>query len=436
MSPLFIAQIALAVPLAGNAGEPIERALRSPDAASAWAAKASKKVTPAEAELLRRAQATLLGNVVEGKAWAPYRGVMPSLGSYRGVWNWDSAFHAVALSLWDPKLARDQFRILFEKQLPSGALPDVIFEDGRAVSNFTKPPVMAWAVAVVDRRSKDTEFLKDAYPKLAAMGEFFERERGGAKDGLFFYAGAHTGMDSGWDDSVRWDDGYRQSQTDEKRLWAVDLNCYMVAHYRAMAYIAGRLGKAGERKAWIEKAYALAKRINERLWDDELGFYVDRDRTTKRNGPALSPAGFMPLFVHIALPERAVRMAKLAADPDKFFPGMPSAAYDTPGYDSKTMWRGPAWLNTSYFALKGLEDYGEEKLAETMRSTLLDWVGRDKSTIHEFYEPKTGEGLGAQGFGWSAAFVLSFILDWRNDHLTWLFRPVPRGTGSVRAHDE
>ena len=51
-------------------------------------------------------------------------------------------------------------------------------------------------------------------------------------------------------------------------------------------------------------------------------------------------------------------MAKLAADPQKFFPGMPTAAYDTPGFSPRDMWRRPAWLSTSYFALKGLKDYG------------------------------------------------------------------------------
>lgn len=375
---------------------------------------------------MKRAQATLLGNLVEGDAWKPYRGVMPSLGTYRGIWNWDSAFHAMALSQWDPKLARDQFRILFDKQLASGMLPDVIFEDGKMVTDFTKPPVMAWAVAVVDRRSPDVDFLKDIYPKLVCLGGFFERERGGESDGLFFYAGGHAGNESGWDNAVRWDGGYQLSRSDEKRLWAIDLNCYMVSHYRALVHIAGQLGKPGEAQAWLGKASELGERINERLWDEELGFYVDRDRITEAAGPALSPAGFMPLFVRIAPPERAGCMAKLAADPAKFYPGMPTAAYDTPGFDPTDMWRGPAWLNTSFFALKGLKDYGHGALAEEMRATLLSWVARDKATIYEYYEPRFGHGLAATGFGWSAAFVLSFLLDWDNDNLTWMFREAPK----------
>ena len=63
-----------------------------------------------EASLLRRARATLEKNTVAGERvpWAPYRGVEPSVSGFKGVWNWDSAFHAMALVRWDPELARDR----------------------------------------------------------------------------------------------------------------------------------------------------------------------------------------------------------------------------------------------------------------------------------------------------------------------------------------
>lgn len=193
-----------------------------------------------------------------------------------------------------------------------------------------------------------------------------------------------------------------------------------------MAYLAARLDLPEDRERWLKKASAQADRINEKLWDDRIGFYVDRDRITGKPGPALSPAGFMPLFVHIATAERATRMAKIASDPEKFYPGMPTAAYDTPGYVSKGYWRGPAWLNTSYFALKGLLEYGSTGLAATMRAKLLGWIESDASTLWEYYDSRNGHGGGAKGFGWSSAFTIAFILDWDNDNLTWYFDPTQR----------
>lgn len=389
--------------------------------AAEWLQRTVVHLPPQQAQLIRRAQATLLGNAVSLPAWKPYRGVEPSRNTYPGVWNWDSAFHAIAISHWDPDLARQQFDILFSRQLPNGELPDVIYANGTTVTGNTKPPVMAWAIAVVDRRSPDTAFLREMYPKLVRLGDFWMKNRGGATDGLFYYAGSDVGFDSGWDNSIRWDNGYRMAQGDDHRLWAIDLNCYMVMHYRAMAYIADRLGLSADGIRWNRAANQLAMRINEKLWDNKIGFYIDRDRTTGREDPALSPAGFMPLFVGIAPPARAARVARMAADPQKFFPGMPTAAYDTAGYESHGYWRGSAWLNTSYFALKGLQQYGYTEIAQAMRSRLLGWVAGDPS-IREYYDSKNGAGYGARDFGWSAAFTIAFVLDWDNNNLTWLFR--------------
>jgi hypothetical protein len=114
-------------------------------------------------------------------------------------------------------------------------------------------------------------------------------------------------------------------------------------------------------------------------------------------------------------------MAACAANPEKFFPGMPTAAYDTTGFDSQKMWRGPAWLNTSYFALKGLRQYGYSDTAEAMRERLLGWVDGDREWLREYYDSKTGAGLGARRFSWTGVFTIAFILDWENENLSWLF---------------
>jgi putative isomerase len=416
--------ILCALPRCGAAGWRISQnaAPVAETPATEWCKRQSRHLSPSDADLLRRAQSTLLDNIVSLPVWGSYRGVEPSRSTYRGIWNWDSAFHAIAISHWDPQLAREQFNIVFDRQLANGALPDVIWEDGAAVTTLTKPPVMAWAIAVVDRRSPDVNYLRKVYPKLVRLGRFWLTERGGNADGLFYYAGSDAGEDSGWDNSIRWDNGYRKPKDDSHRLWAIDLNCYMLMHYRAMAYIASRLHLPADEREWMRASDRLAKRINAALWDDRIGFYVDRDRRTGAEGAALSPAGFMPLFAHIAPPERAARVARLAADRTKFFPGMPTAAYDTPGYESSGYWRGSTWLNVAFFALKGLHDYGFTRISDPMRSRMLRNVERDPTTIWEYYDSRSGRGAGARDFGWSAAFTICLILDWENDSLTWLLQ--------------
>lgn len=58
-----------------------------------------------------------------------------------------------------------------------------------------------------------------------------------------------------------------------------------------------------------------------------------------------------------------------------------------------------------------------------MRARILGWVANDSSSIREYYDSINGRGEGAKGFGWSAAFVIAFISDWKNENLTWLFAP-------------
>jgi putative isomerase len=376
-------------------------------AAIRWLEQQKTKVSPRDGELLRRAQETLYANILDGQ-WRPLRGISPSPYQYRGVWNWDGAFHAMAVSHWDVQLAREQIQVFLERQLPSGGFDDVVWEKEGVVDAFGKPPVLVWACAIMDRRSPDVDYLKRIYPKFAANAKFWERDRGGDQDGLFHYGGPSPNLEAGWDDSVRWDNG-------AGNLWAIDLNCYMIMTYRSLAYMADRLSLPMEKQKWLDKAETLGKRINERLWNDAAQAYMDRDRTSKNFTGVLTPASFMPLYVKIATPQRAKAMNDLAKDAKKFFPGMPSVAYDNPKYKSDAYWRGPTWYNISYMALKGLKRYGYKETAQAGREQLLAWCHQNRDHLWEYYDSKSGKGKGARQYGWTAAFLIEFISGWTSD---------------------
>ena len=384
-----------------------------------WLDVASEGLCERDRRLLDRASCLLESNIRiehEGKPvpWAPLRGIIPSPYRYVGIWNWDSAFHAVAVARWDLELAHEQVRIILDRQQPSGLLPDVIWPDGTMVASFGKPPVYPWACVRVDELHPDDEFLSYCYERFKPYEAFWRRERGGDDEGLFHYTSAATDpavhydearYETGWDDSVRWDKG-----VDE--FWAIDLNCYMVTLYRAMARMAERLGLQDELRPWLERAKTLAGLVNERMWDEENGAYCDVSRADGRSTGVLSPASFTPLFAGIAPKDRAERLAKLASDPRKFYPGMPTVSYDNPEYNPEQFWRGPTWLNTAWFACRGLKDYGFGSPADEIRDTILNWVDVNTESIYEYYHSKTGKPVGAAQFAWSAAFVIEFILDW------------------------
>lgn len=61
------------------------------------------------------------------------------------VWSWDHCFNAIALSYHNPKLAWDQFMLLFDYQDGLGALPDSV-SDAFVARSFLKPPIHGWAL--------------------------------------------------------------------------------------------------------------------------------------------------------------------------------------------------------------------------------------------------------------------------------------------------
>ncbi|MFI5384757.1 MAG: amylo-alpha-1,6-glucosidase [Fimbriimonadales bacterium] len=379
--------------------------------ASRFLADASVGLSSRDSGLLRRAVETLVGNTVgpEGKPWAPHRGIIPSFGTYEGVWNWDAAFHALAVARWDPELAWEQAYVFFDHQRSDGGFVDVLWSAGGIVDDFGKPPVWPWALRLVEERAPGQGDLRRAYDSFVSNERHWLERR--CQGGFFHYDSAsregdwiqQAKFESGWDNSVRWDGGIVE-------VWPVDLNGYMTMYYEAMAFFAEQLRL--DFSNWRSKAIAQAKNLEERLWNDAAGAYMDFNFKTGQFTGVLTPASFVPLFCGSASPARAARMAELAADPAAFFPGLPTVAYSDPAY-SRDMWRGPCWLNTAYFALDGLRRYGFVEVADRIRETILDWCAAEEH-LREYYDARTGEGLAAVGFGWTAAFVIELILDWRS----------------------
>jgi len=397
--------------VAGSAGGP---------AAVRWLEQQRGQVSDRDFELLRRAQEVFYRNILAtgdgGKPlpWPPLRGICPAPGKYRGVWNWDGSFHALAISRWDGELAREQLRVILDRQLPSGALINNIRANGQVRDRYGQPPVMPWVCALMQARSPDAAFLQRAYPQFIRFERHWWRDRGGQAEGLFHYYADLTHhakednqairFESGWDNSVRWDDSVD--------LWTVDLNGFMVLLYRAMESMARWLSLPEDVLRWRTRREALAVQINERLFDSKAGAYLDRRRDTGQFSGVLTPASFLPLFAGIADPAKAGAMAKLAADPGKLFPGMPTVAYDHPRYESGGYWRGPSWPETTYFAAKGLKFYGHEKIAESLRQTILNWCATNTGALYEYYDSKSGKGLGEPQLACTGAFIIEYILNW------------------------
>lgn len=375
--------------------------------------------------LLQKTEKILRQNVYEVDPkypWYPYRMVCPDKTYFPGVWNWDSAFHAIGFLGIDPQIAKEQILGFTAFQLEeNGIFPDLLFYrenlnnsvtemyvDKYIEYHYTKPPVMADAAWRVYAQTGDSEFLKTVYPRLVKNENFWRTER--FFDGLFHFDAdtsegeamrkTWVGYESGMDNSPRWD-------SEPYNYYAIDLNCYMVTVYRALFAMSNALGTPDER--WRIREKELIDHIETRLWDEEKQIYNDYNFVTRSFGTVMTPVCFMPLYIGTASKERAKRCEQVVKT--HFLPGMPTVAFDDATY-SLDYWRGPCWLNLAYFAAKGLKNYGYDETADHIKDTILTWVQNDGDFVHENYDAKTGNGLCQKYFSWSCVFVREFLLNW------------------------
>ena len=66
-------------------------------------------------------------------------------------------------------------------------------------------------------------------------------------------------------------------------------------------------------------------------------------------------------------------------------------------------WRGPTWINAAWMLWMGMLRLGYESEAREMVDRLVPMIEREG--LREYYDPLTGEGLGAREFAWSSLIL-------------------------------
>lgn len=346
---------------------------------------------------------------------------------FHGFWAWDSWKHAVALARYNPALAKEQIRAMYAFQDEKGFIADCVYRDTTIEAhNYrnTKPPLSAWAVWEVFRNDQDASFLKEMYPKILLQHNWWFRHRDHDQDGLCEYGSTDGTLiaakwESGMDNAVRFD----QSQILENGEGAfslnqesVDLNAYLFAEKRYLSEIATVLDLKADVARHDQEAQVLKKKIQDQFYDPVSGWFYDTSLDGESFIDAKGCEGWIPLWAGAAtdvqalavkenmmdtlLFNRAVPFQTLAANHPKFKPDG--------GY-----WRGPVWLDQSYFGVEGLHNYGfHEEAYEATRKLIHNAEGvlEKGISIRENYHPLTGAGLESRNFSWSAAHYLLLVL--------------------------
>jgi hypothetical protein len=376
-------------------------------------------------QVLGICEQTLRGNWAEGERdGVPYAYTAPSPGHYPWQWYWDSCFTGLVWRRFDQQRARRELTSLLNGMREDGFIGHTIFweghvdwrrrwfynvDSGKAPNTSTmQPPLLAWAwrIAVGDPAAE---------PRIARHHEWLRANRDLDGDGLLWLIQPD---ESGLDSSPKFDPVWG------RRAHAHIGFALLIHRNRKLMWDARRIRDAGGPvicEVMTNVLWGLARismgepsitpALIDRCWDESRGLFLDQVEPSGERVPISTWAALAPLALP-DLPEEIGRrlVEEHLLDPEKYWTPVPptSVSRQEPSFEprdwqtlrGRRYWRGPTWVNSAWLLWIGLLRLGYAQEAGHLARSVCDVYVREGS--REFYEPFTGEGLGAVQFGWSA----------------------------------
>ncbi len=373
------------------------------------------------------AEGVLRQSWLEGeREGVPFAYTRPSPTRYPWQWYWDSCFAAIAWRRFDRARARTELETLLSAQREDGFIGHTIFWDrpvslsrlpfynvasrGSFQTGTIQPPLLAWAwrTAVGDPAEEQ---------RVVDQVDWLQRNRDLEGDGLLWIVQPD---ESGLDASPKFDPVWGRRATGR-----IGFPC-LVRRNRKLDFDARQIRDLGGpvlcetvvNTLWSLSLQALGRpsatgALIERLWDESRGLFLDEAQPGGQRPGVITWAALAPLALP-DLPEaigRRLVEEHLLSGREFLTPvAPPSVAVCEPSYEPggsrgpiRRYWRGPTWINAAWLLWLGLRRLGYHREAERMANGLIGTVEREG--LREYYDPRTGKGLGAKDFAWSSLIV-------------------------------
>ena len=390
---------------------------------------------------------------------------------YPAQWNWDSAFIALGYSNFNLDYSFKEIETLISGQWDDGMIPHILFHIkdlnytpnykawncGRKISSsgITQPPVLASILRIIIERQKFSKKQIKKYQtlilKIKKYLEWFIRYRDPKRTGLISIL--HP-WESGYDNSPLWDKPMSKIKIDTKlrykrkdnkivkksqRPLKIDYDRYVTIknHLRQLNYDPKKLYfkskfnvvdvgfnslflKAlkdldfllkfiGKSSSSLKKYILLNESKLIKLFNSKKMKFKNKDLKNNTSIDIPSITNFFMLFADLnnnLINRGLIKSLKKYYKNEKYF--FPSISSKHKSFEEKRYWRGPVWVNCNWIIYQGLKNK-DKKFAEIIRKKTINLVERKK--FREYYSCKSGLGMGAKNFSWTAALYLDFKLN-------------------------
>ena len=404
-----------------------------------------------------------------GLLYLPGPYVVPG-GRFNEMYGWDSYFILLGLlrdEEWE--LAQSQVDQLLYQVQHYGT---ILNSNRTYMLSRSQPPVLSMMVLALFQHTQDQEWLKSAVPLLeqfyyywvvpphlnAATGlsRFYALGEGAAPEVLFserdeegkshydrvkeyyqtfevedydvnlyydrendeltnlFYKGDRTMRESGFDITNR----FGPFSADILHYAPVCLNSLLYQMEQDLGQINHILGKSELEEQWRDRADIRRNRIDQCLWDEEQGIYLDYNFQSGERRHYEFATTFYPLWLGIASPAQAQRVAEnlsLFEAPGGIF---------TSTRVTGNQWDAPfGWAPLTLIAVLGLYRYGFHTEGDRIANKFLAMVIKEferHNTLVEKYDVERcsanvsdeicfGYSSNEVGFGWTNGVILELL---------------------------
>lgn len=377
--------------------------------------------------------------------YSPTQGIVNGeFGRSAQLYEWDTLLAGVLSSRVDPWLAYSAIIRIAKGATPEGFFPGYILDEYGEVDN-AKPPVGALALARVFKAFGEAWVVELVIDALAKFNAWWPRARmvqglvapGSVLDPLLqpIERAGHSSLqaakwETGLDNSPLYDTASFNASSGLMSQWDVGMHALVIADALALVDLAQAIGRTDLVPDLAARAAAASARMEEELWCEDAGAYLNRDYVTGEWVRTTGPPNLYPLIaggVSLARVEGMLERYYLNASewcggPECLY-GPPSISRANPAFKQQNYWRGRVWGPMNFLLWLGLGRYqgaGSPTVAKALaglaaqskNTFLVEWLKNHR--VMENYGALDGTGCETAGnanpfYHWGALTALVAI---------------------------